>query len=296
MIRFFSRLRFLPLTIFAASLMLTVKIGHIWEGLDGMLMGAVSVAGAEAQQPGAAPAVPQQQKAAQTPLPGVATPGNAPAAAASAAKTPANAPAAAKAPAGAAPAGSAPAATAAKAPPAGTAAPGAPSGNAAPGAPSGNAAAADKPATMQVTDPTLLTQSEIDLLQQLAERRDVIESREREITVREGMMKAAESRIDKKIQEMKVLQATVEKLIAQYNDQQAAKIASLVKIYENMKPKDAARIFEALDMDTLLLVAERMKERSLAPIMANMDPNKARDVTVDLAKRRQLPQAATAGG
>jgi flagellar motility protein MotE (MotC chaperone) len=49
-------------------------------------------------------------------------------------------------------------------------------------------------------------------------------------------------------------------------------------------------------MDTLLLVAERMKERSLAPIMANMDPSKARDVTVDLARRRQLPQSAAAGG
>ena len=80
------------------------------------------------------------------------------------------------------------------------------------------------------------------------------------------------------------------------SEQQVAKVASLVRIYENMKPKDAARIFEELDMDTLLLVAERMKERSLAPIMANMDPGKARDVTVDLARRRQLPEPMAAGG
>jgi flagellar motility protein MotE (MotC chaperone) len=127
-------------------------------------------------------------------------------------------------------------------------------------------------------------------------RRETIETREREINMREGLLKAAESRIDKKVQEMKLLQGTVEKLIGTYSEQQAAKVASLVKIYENMKPKDAARIFEELDMDTLLLVAERMKERSLAPIMANMDPSKARDVTVDLARRRQLPQSAAAGG
>lgn len=290
MIRFFTRLRFLPLTIFAAALMLTVKIGHIWEGLDGMLMGTISVAGAEAQQPGAqAPATPPQQKAGQAaPLPGMAGPTNLATPAANAAAGKAAAPAAA---------GKAPATAAAgKTPAASPAAPNAPAAQGAQ-APQAANAAAGKPATMQVTDPTLLTQSEIDLLQQLAERRDVIEVREREIKVREGLLKAAESRIDKKIQEIKTLQAVVEKLIAKYDEQQAAKVASLVKIYENMKPKDAARIFEAMDMDTLLLVAERMKERNLASIMANMDPNKARDVTVDLAKRRQLPQATpTAGG
>jgi len=239
MIRFFSRLRFLPVTIFAAALMLTVKIGHIWEGLDGLLVGAISVAGAEAQQPGTRDPAPSAQTTsappAETALPGVAGP-----------------------------------------------------------TPEGQAA--ESPAVLTVADPTLLTQSEIDLLQQLAVRRETIETREREIAMREGLLRAAESRIDKKVQEMKALQTAVEKLIETYGEQQAAKMASLVKIYENMKPKDAARIFEELDMDTLLLVAERMKERNLAPIMANMDPGKARDVTVDLARRRQLPQAGEAGG
>jgi flagellar motility protein MotE (MotC chaperone) len=256
MIRFFVRLRFLPVTIFAAALMLTVKMGHIWEGLDGMLVGAISVAGAEAQQPAAK---------APTPL----TP---------AAKAPASPSAAAGVPPGTAV----------------SSAPGVLPGVAGPA--NGGSVPANGPAVMRVDDPTLLTQSEIDLLQQLAVRRETIETREREINMREGLLKAAESRIDKKVQEMKLLQSTVEKLIATYSEQQAAKVASLVKIYENMKPKDAARIFEELDMDTLLLVAERMKERTLAPIMANMDPGKARDVTVDLARRRQLPQPVAAGG
>lgn len=250
MIRFFVRLRFLPVTIFAAALMLTIKMGHIWEGLDGVVTGTISVAGAVAQQPGA--------------------------------KAPAAAAPAAQLPAAGQPLGKA---TPLKdAPPAGVA------------GPAKGAQVAEAPAILKVDDPTLLTQSEIDLLQQLAVRRETIETREREINMREGLLKAAESRIDKKVQEMKLLQATVEKLIATYSEQQAAKVASLVRIYENMKPKDAARIFEELDMDTLLLVAERMKERSLAPIMANMDPGKARDVTVDLARRRQLPTPVAAGG
>ena len=236
MMRFFSRVRFLPATIFAAALMLTVKIGTIWEGLDGLVDGAISIAGAEAQQPGSQPpaTLPKPSEAGVEPD----------AAAEDAAK----------------------------------------SGDQEAEAP------AEEPPSMSIDDPTLLTQAEIDLLQQLAERREVIEAREREINMREGLMKAAESRIDKKIQELKALQATVERLITTYDEEQGAKIASLVKIYENMKPKDAARIFEELDMDTLLLVAERMKERSLAAVMSDMDPGRARDITVDLSQRRQLPQ------
>ena len=138
-------------------------------------------------------------------------------------------------------------------------------------------------------DPTLLTQNEIDLLQQLAERREELENSVLEMSVREGILSAAEQRIDRKIQELQGLQAAIDNLIKKHDDQEETKIRSLVKIYENMKPKDAARIFEELDLDTLLLVAERMKERKLAPVMAQMNSTKAKDVTVKLSTLRSLP-------
>ncbi|MDH3336092.1 MAG: hypothetical protein OEL50_05560, partial [Rhodospirillaceae bacterium] len=151
-------------------------------------------------------------------------------------------------------------------------------------------------ARMLSDDPTLLTQTEIDLLQKLAERRQEIELRAREMDTREAMLKAAEARIDKKIDDFKVLKATLDDLIKQYDGQQDAQLASLVKIYENMKPKDAARIFEEMEMTTLLMVAERMKERSLAPVMAKMDPIKAKEMTVELAKMRKLPRPGDSAG
>lgn len=151
-------------------------------------------------------------------------------------------------------------------------------------------------ARMLADDPTLLTQSEIDLLQKLAERRIEIDARAKELETREALLAAAESRIDNKIEEFKALQVTIENLIKTYDDQQNTKLQSLVKIYENMKPKDAARIFEELEMEVLLAVAERMKERSLAPIMAKMNPQRARDVTVELNQLRKLPDPAALGG
>ncbi len=142
-------------------------------------------------------------------------------------------------------------------------------------------------------DPTLLTTEEVELLQQLSIRREVLVKREKEMGVRDVLMQAAVSRIDKKIVELKNLQITIDGLIQKFDEQQDAKLLSLVKIYENMKPKDAAKIFEDLEMETLLEVAERMKERKLAPVMAKMNPEKAREMTVELRQLRNLPEVGS---
>ena len=142
-------------------------------------------------------------------------------------------------------------------------------------------------------DPTLFTENEIRVLQQLVSRRKIIEARLEEITLREGLLGAAEKRIDKKIQEMKSLELAIQKLIKSHDQQEDLKIKSLVKIYESMKPKDAARIFGELDINTLLKVAEGMKEKKLAPIMAKMNPDRAKEMTVALTKLRNLPLPGT---
>ena len=53
----------------------------------------------------------------------------------------------------------------------------------------------------------------------------------------------------------------------------------LVKVYEAMKPRDAATIFNDLEMPVLLQVVDRMKEAKAAPVLAAMQPDKARDLT-----------------
>ena len=145
-------------------------------------------------------------------------------------------------------------------------------------------------------DPTFLTLEEIAILERLKDRRVELDSREREIEQRSGLLKAAETRIDDKIRQLQAFQKVIEGLIKTYDGQQEQKMLSLVKIYENMKPKEAARIFEELAMDTLLAVVERMKERKLAAVMAKMNPQKARDVTVELSRLRELPDSGSTDG
>lgn len=158
------------------------------------------------------------------------------------------------------------------------------------------AASTQSAAAPSGADTGSLSQTEMDVLQKLSERRGAIELRERDLERREAMLKAAEDQIERKIAEMRTLQNTIEGLLRQYNDQEDNKMRSLVKIYENMKPKEAAKIFEQLDMNILLEVVERMKEQRVAPIMAEMDPSKAKAVTAELAQRRQIPVPKPASG
>ncbi|MEQ9640485.1 MAG: hypothetical protein RIM84_10735 [Alphaproteobacteria bacterium] len=131
--------------------------------------------------------------------------------------------------------------------------------------------------------------AELDVLQRLSARREQLDARAGELDVRESLLKAAEKRLDGKVAQLKELEGRIQALLKQHDEEAEAKLKSLVKMYETMKPKDAARIFEQLDLDILLDVAERMREAKMAPIMAKMTPAKAMEVTVELAQRRKLP-------
>ncbi|MGF7177749.1 MotE family protein [Azospirillum doebereinerae] len=125
-----------------------------------------------------------------------------------------------------------------------------------------------------------------ELLQHFAERRAEIERRTKEMEQREALLAAAEKRIDQKVAEMEKVRTDIQKLMNQGDEKQSAQLESLVKIYETMKPKEAARIFEEMDMPVLLGVIQKMKEQKTAPILAAMDPVKAKEVTSALIERR----------
>lgn len=128
-----------------------------------------------------------------------------------------------------------------------------------------------------------------ELFEALAERRRSLDAREAEITKREALLAAAESEINQKYDEMESLREEIQGLLQQQSEEEEERIVSLVKVYEGMKAKDAANIFNTLDMDILISVMGRMSERKLAPILAEMNPDRARSVTIFLAEQKSLP-------
>ena len=137
-------------------------------------------------------------------------------------------------------------------------------------------------------DPFELTDEEIEILQSLAERRALLERREREVEQREAMLAAAEARIEEKIQRLETLRADIEKRMDDNELRDDAQIASLARIYSAMKPKDAAKIFESLEDEVLLDVMRAMKERTSAAILSKMNPARAQEITQQLAMLNSL--------
>ena len=134
-----------------------------------------------------------------------------------------------------------------------------------------------------------VTGIKLEMFEDLSRRREQIEKAEKDLDVREALLKAAEQELDRKVQELTSLRQEIEKLLEVQSGQEQKRIGSLVKIYEGMKPKDAARIFDTLDLDILVTVMSKMSERKVAPVLAAMNPERARTVTIMLAEERSLP-------
>lgn len=130
----------------------------------------------------------------------------------------------------------------------------------------------------------------MEMFEDLVKRRKALDQREKSLTTREALLSAAEQELDRKYQELSRLREEIVSLLGQQSEEETERIASLVKIYEGMKPKDAARIFDTLDLDVLVSVLSKMSERKLSPILAAMNPERARTVTIMLAEQKQLPQ------
>lgn len=129
------------------------------------------------------------------------------------------------------------------------------------------------------------TKGEAEVLQNLSARRSALDERERDLTMREQLIGVTEKRVEEKLVELKALEERLNVMLAKRNEVEETQIGALVKTYENMKPGDAARIFNKLDRQVLLTVASRMKPAKIGAVLAAMEPSKAQDLTVMLALR-----------
>jgi flagellar motility protein MotE (MotC chaperone) len=123
--------------------------------------------------------------------------------------------------------------------------------------------------------------------------RSQIEARELRLTQREAAVAAAEKQLTDRVAELLAIQSHLQALVSDYKDHDDAKWAALVKLYEGMRPRDAAVIFNGLDKPVLLEILGRMKPAKAGPVIALMQPENARQVTADLAAQRGVSTAVT---
>jgi len=176
------------------------------------------------------------------------------------------------------------------------------SAQSAPAEPPGPGPASNPPATPPLAAPPI-SDTERTILLQLRQRRQQLDAREAQLAAREGLLAASEHRLEARLNELTALQSKLQALEDARRQRDDANWAGLVKLYESMKPRDAAGIFDGLDLDVLVPVVDRMKESKAALIMAAMDPAKARILTTSIAQLRLRansiagnPAAANKGG
>jgi flagellar motility protein MotE (MotC chaperone) len=147
--------------------------------------------------------------------------------------------------------------------------------------------------TVIPTDGPIPTGAERAILERLQERREELDTRARELEMRESLIQSAEKRIDTHLNEIKDIESQIKVEKEQSNEAEGARLKALITMYENMKPRDAAKIFNGLEDGVLVEVAARINPRTMADIMAQMQPDVAQRLTVELANRTQ--QTASSG-
>jgi flagellar motility protein MotE (MotC chaperone) len=142
------------------------------------------------------------------------------------------------------------------------------------------------PAAQPEAQPAPEAAAERAVLEALRARRAEIEVREQAAAQREVMLAAAERRLMTRVEELTALQARLEALERERSAREDAGLRGLVKLYEGMRPRDAAAIFDELDMPVLLSIVDRMREAKAAPVLGAMRPDRARALTAELARLR----------
>jgi flagellar motility protein MotE (MotC chaperone) len=136
--------------------------------------------------------------------------------------------------------------------------------------------------------------SERAILERLQARRQELEARAREVDIRESLLKAAEKRIESKVEELKAVESRISTVTEQKSENDAARFKGIITMYEGMKPKDAAKVFDRLEMPVLIEIASQIAPRKMSDILGLMATEAAERLTVEMARRAGSDKSASA--
>jgi flagellar motility protein MotE (MotC chaperone) len=135
--------------------------------------------------------------------------------------------------------------------------------------------------------------SERAILERLQARRQELETRAREIDIRENLLRSAEKRIESRVEELKATESRITTATGQKAEAEAARMKGLITTYEGMKPKDAAKVFDRLEMSVLFEIASQIAPRKMSDILGLMQPEAAERLTVEMARRAGSDKSAS---
>jgi flagellar motility protein MotE (MotC chaperone) len=140
------------------------------------------------------------------------------------------------------------------------------------------------------SDPSSLT-CDPDLLRAIRDRRHQLDAAAAALADRERMLQVIEKRTTELLHELEAAREALETMLAAADEEADAQLMRLVTIYESMKPKDAARLFEAMPADVAGGFIRRMREAKSALILAHLEAKHAYAIALSVANHGRLPSA-----
>jgi flagellar motility protein MotE (MotC chaperone) len=137
---------------------------------------------------------------------------------------------------------------------------------------SGEPSAADGPTERT---PSILAM----VAKELDDRRSELDRRQTEVAAREAALRALADEVRRDLDELVRIQKE-QAATAEASDRDADERATrLARLYESMKPKRAAAVFDTFATDDLVPIARKMRDGKFAAIMQEMAPQKAKELT-----------------
>lgn len=148
------------------------------------------------------------------------------------------------------------------------------------------------PECPECPDPALV------VLRGLEEKKTRIEKQQKIQLQEKKELELYEEQIDEKLESLKKLKQQIEADMALLTKKKTqknlekeaayeAKIGRLVKMYAGMKPKNAARIVDKMNLEVAQAIFLRMREASASQILAFVDSEKAAKISERLAFKRK---------
>lgn len=147
-------------------------------------------------------------------------------------------------------------------------------------------------AVSESVKPATATIDENDYLFQLNERKKVLDVREEELNKKSAEIDKQKLELEQKLKELEESRQKISTLLQDRIKADSSKVDTLVQVYSNMKPQQAAKIFETMDEDLVIEILSRMKKKNAADILNLVKTDKAQ-VLAEKYTGYRLPSSAT---
>lgn len=134
---------------------------------------------------------------------------------------------------------------------------------------------------------------DFNYIKDFQERKKQLDMREEELKKLEAEMMVQKESVDKKLEEVENIRKQISQQLEERVKADEQKIDTLVQVYSQMKPQQAAKVFETIDEDLAVEVLTKMKKKSAADILNLLKADRAQSLSEKYAGYKRKPAAAS---